>query len=240
MNVELPKSDKFPAAHRRRCTHPACLFTIFFMALFGLTILLYKANELSELDFSNVHMQSLNINIFAWNIETALCITPNCARAASNMMLTMNASADPCHDFFEFACGNFNNSFFLYGDRETETSLALEQKKMMKRYAGILVEDIRPHELRAFSLSKNFYKACMNHTRIEEQGLQPLIDVIEAIGGWPILQAEPWDPEKWNLSETSEKIINFGFSPILFDFLNNAQGIQVRTKSTWNREGIED
>lgn len=145
------------------------------------------------------------------------------------MISTMNPSADPCHDFFEFACGNFNKSFFLYGDQETETSLGLEQKKMMERYAGILVEDIRPHELRAFSLSKNFYKACMNHTRIEEQGLQPLIHVIEAIGGWPILQADRWDAEKWNLSETFEKIINFGFSPILFEISDSNDVIQVRS-----------
>lgn len=107
-----------------------------------------------------------------------LCVTSECIRVASDAIITMNTSIDPCEDFYDFACGKFKNVFLIYGNKSNESSHGLAAKRMEDKYANLLVENVTSDEMRAFSLPKNFYKACINHSRIEQEGLQPLTDIL--------------------------------------------------------------
>ena len=42
-------------------------------------------------------------------------------------------------------------------------------------------------------MTRNWYHACMNETRIEEVGLNPLLDSLKSLGGWPVLEQEKKD-----------------------------------------------
>ena len=37
-------------------------------------------------------------------------------------------------------------------------------------------------------MSKKWYAACMNESRIEEQGISPMLSTLEKLGGWPVLE----------------------------------------------------
>lgn len=91
---------------------------------------------------------------------------------------------------------------------------SIVREKTHEQLASLIDGDIKPDELRTFQLAKKFYRACMNRTQIEEQGLQPMIDIIKTVGGWPCIEAvDRWNPAgTWNWMDATKALSDVGFS----------------------------
>ena len=46
--------------------------------------------------------------------EPEICNTPDCVVAAHSLIQNMDLTADPCEDFYQYACGNFEKRVSLY------------------------------------------------------------------------------------------------------------------------------
>ena len=59
----------------------------------------------------------------------------------------------------------------------------------------------------------------MNTERIEERGLAPLVTVLQAMGGWPVLEGDTWDQEGFKWFDMVYRFREEGFSvDYLVDF----------------------
>ena len=59
----------------------------------------------------------------------------------------------------------------------------------------------------------------MNREKIEEAGLAPLTSVLQAMGGWPVLEGDSWDQEGFKWFDMVYKFRDEGFSvDYLVDF----------------------
>jgi predicted metalloendopeptidase len=45
--------------------------------------------------------------------------------------------------------------------------------------------------------AKNLYNSCMNYDLIRERGIEPLLEILKKLGGWPLLDPD-WDEEKFD------------------------------------------
>ena len=82
-------------------------------------------------------------------------------RASKELKESMDDSADPCNDFYTFACGGFNAKAVIPDDKISHTTFDVVGDRMEEQVGNI-------HSKRAkicgfhFSVSKNLRKKCVN------------------------------------------------------------------------------
>ena len=81
------------------------------------------------------------------------------------MLHYIDENADPCDNFYKFACGGFMNKTIIPADQASVTSYQMVDNVLKQRLREILSEDNNPHDIRAFKLAKNLYKSCMNESK---------------------------------------------------------------------------
>uniref|UniRef100_A0A8C3A6K6 Endothelin-converting enzyme 1 n=1 Tax=Cyclopterus lumpus TaxID=8103 RepID=A0A8C3A6K6_CYCLU len=135
----------------------------------------------------NLHLSSLLITQAA---HPGLCLSEPCITVASAVMGAMDRTIDPCHDFYNFACGGWvkNNPLPEGKSRWGPFSNLWERNMLVMKH---LLENTTMKGLsKAEEKAQRYYQACMNEVKIEELGAQPLQELISQIGGWAL--TGPW------------------------------------------------
>ena len=66
---------------------------------------------------------------------------------------------------------------------------------------------------------------------IEELGTQPVLDIVESFGGWPVIKGDSWDESNWTWTKSVEVSRQFGYSPDhIFKF-----SVEIDPKNTTKR-----
>ncbi|KAG1662549.1 Neprilysin-1 [Nymphon striatum] len=121
-------------------------------------------------------------------LQTYFCI-------AHNLMQNMDKSADPCVDFYTYACGNWPKIHPLPDDAVYyDTFAVLKQDIRLK----IKKQPIDASDSEAIITVKNFFFSCMNESLIDERKEQPLLDLLNKLGGWPVI-SQKWSEKDFNL-----------------------------------------
>ena len=85
----------------------------------------------------------------------------------------------------------------------------------------ILEEESLPNEANPFRMARDVYKSCMDIGKIEELGLEPIKNILDQLGGWPVLLGpnKTWDGENYIWYEQVYKFRQRGYSvDYLIDF----------------------
>ena len=125
----------------------------------------------------------------------------------------MDTKADPCEDFYQFACGGYlekvgsslcpflciillTKKIFqtvIPEDRSRTSMFSEVGDKLNEQMKGMLEQRITVSDPRPYQLAKSLYQSCMDTSTIEARGVQPLLSVLRAMGGWPLLDGDSWD-----------------------------------------------
>ncbi|XP_044005766.1 neprilysin-2-like [Aphidius gifuensis] len=135
------------------------------------------------------------------------CSTPACMEIARSIKAKMNDSADYCDDFYNYVCGGFVNSTLIPDDKNSVSIATPLEDIVLKQLNTIISRPSQPDEPEIFKLAKSLYKICMDIDAIEEQGVKPLFDYVEQLGGWPVLKKDnEWNESLFNWKENIAQI----------------------------------
>lgn len=148
------------------------------------------------------------------------CDTPGCTLAASKMLSYLDENLDPCENFYNFACGSYLKTTTISEEKVTVDAFSNVRDLVKQQLNIILNEPITPEDSKPFLLAKQFYASCLNQATIEERGIKPMADILEALGGWPVLKGNLWSDGAFDWVETVLKFRRMGFDTyIVFAFL---------------------
>ena len=74
----------------------------------------------------------------------------------------MDPNADPCHDFFQYACGSWNRKHVIPEDRSSISTFEVMADQLQVVLKGILEESPTQEDNAATTKAKYFYQSCMN------------------------------------------------------------------------------
>jgi len=141
-----------------------------------------------------------------------VCDTPGCVLAAAELLQNMDVKADPCEDFYQFACGGFEKRNIIPDDQSSVSTFSLISDKVTEQLRTLVEKPVRDDEAEPFKLVKKLYASCLNKSRAEEKGLQPLKDVLHGFGGWPVVVGDAWDEDAFVWYEMIYKFRKVGYS----------------------------
>ncbi|KAM7006134.1 endothelin-converting enzyme 1 [Tautogolabrus adspersus] len=176
----------------------------------------------------------ITTGVFYKQAHPGLCLTEPCITVASVVMGALDRSVDPCHDFYNFACGGWVKKNPLPEGKSRWGPFSNLWEHNMNVMKHLLENTTMKGLSQAEEKAQRYYQACMNEAKIEDLGAKPLQELISQLGGWAL--TGDWDKD--NFQEVLRKVsANFHTSPFFTVFVStdsknsNSNIIQVDQSS---------
>jgi len=122
------------------------------------------------------------------------------------MRCYMNMEANPCDDFYEYACGNWEQYFPIPRDRGGYDTFEILREELDTKLRELLEDKIMEDDSNSTKAVKMLYKSCMNTDKIEERVEEPLVSLLASMGGWPVLEGDNWNQDTFDWVEVVGKL----------------------------------
>ncbi|KAK7071727.1 NEDD8 protease nep2 [Halocaridina rubra] len=151
--------------------------------------------------------------------DQKICLTKGCVRSANSLIDSMDDTVPPCEDFFKFACGGFLQKKIIPDEKTSLSRFNEISDDLKEKLRGLVEAEITEADSPATKMVKELFKSCMNTERIEQRGVEPLQEILELMGGWPVVEGENWDASSFNWNTNIYINRKLGYSlDYIFDF----------------------
>ena len=159
----------------------ACIFVLLILALItAVVVLLVRAKEETT-------------------SKERVCYSSNCVVSAAKLINKANLSADPCVDFYEYACGGWRERNFIPESKSEWNGFTSRRETIENIVKRFLDSKANGHN-KGGAISKvlSFYSSCTNTTQLDALGAEPLKELLKELGSWPLLN-ETWSGNRWDI-----------------------------------------
>lgn len=183
------------------------LILILIIAIIVLAFKGNRANYCSYIFFSNL---ITNFNSLLGRNARILCETKDCLRSSSNLLLSMDENADPCEDFYQFTCGNWEEEHPRPDSVTSHDWFSEKQSKILRHIRTFLQKNNSESDPQAVVKTRTMFKACMDEPTLDDLEMKPILKYFKEF-------KLPLYPKALNVTANSEdyknadKEVNFNF-----------------------------
>lgn len=127
-------------------------------------------------------------------LPPSVCTSPDCTVSAARILENMDPSADPCKDFYKFACGGWLKKNII-----PETSSRYGVFDILRDELEVVLKAVLEKSddaaRDAYKKSRTLYASCIDQEKIEALNSQPLLELLGNVAEWPIATAD------WNATQ---------------------------------------
>lgn len=120
-----------------------------------------------------------------------------CNISASTIELLIDWSVNPCDSFYDYACGRFVKDTTLHERKDLwkiiKYFLNHRRHKLKEQLQRLLTADLYPVEIRAFQMTKQLYKSCINTELSDHTGAEALLDILNEMRSLFLLKGAHWN-----------------------------------------------
>ncbi|KAG0711612.1 Neprilysin-4 [Chionoecetes opilio] len=164
-------------------------------------------------NFSELNNASLSLNASLIQRSHVLSLDDHyklvLRERGSLMLQLMDPSADPCEDFYQFACGRWNGKFPIRQDKAVDNTFERLKEDLDDVLRSLLEEEPLPTDNNITVTVKTLYGGCMNTEDIEILGAEPLLVLLRELGGWPVLEGEAWNSTDYDWVRQMARLRNY-------------------------------
>ena len=127
--------------------------------------------------------------------------TPAEVSAAARVLSNMDLKQDPCQDFYKYSCGGWLDNTILPSTSGRYSTFDAADENLEIVLKTELENMIETSDAESIKKAKNFYKACMDISTINQNGYDQAEVLMKSLGGWPIGDgskvADEWSVPEW-------------------------------------------
>lgn len=131
------------------------------------------------------------------SVAQDICLTKGCVQAACSILGNMDEQVNPCDDFYEFACGSFIKNTIVPSEKTSVSQFTVVSDALKIKMRKLVDAPVASDEPDSSRHIKNLFVSCKEKEVIEERGLKPLLDVLEKMEGWPVVEGDSWNESSW-------------------------------------------
>uniref|UniRef100_A0A183CZ77 Peptidase_M13_N domain-containing protein n=1 Tax=Gongylonema pulchrum TaxID=637853 RepID=A0A183CZ77_9BILA len=132
--------------------------------------------------------------------NVAIGTSPGYIKAAFYLSNAINQTANPCSDFFAYACGRWISDHPIPSDLATYGVFASIREKVAREMKE-LYEAKKVTGSKAMDSVKTIFEACMAAGGKRNLLGRQIVEAVEFLGYWPVIHGSRWSEKKFELTE---------------------------------------